>query len=112
VPWFLSELKVPVWGTEFTLAYVKTTDEHNAGDADLREMRLESFKIGRSRHASSEHSLSIALPWRSTAAWRGADTGDSSRSTPTDNRLSICMHCGVRKRRRAGSATRLDERRA
>ncbi|MFZ0817460.1 MAG: ribonuclease J, partial [Candidatus Sulfotelmatobacter sp.] len=29
LPWILSELKVPVWGTEFTLAYVEDKlDEH------------------------------------------------------------------------------------
>src|SRR6058998_3034000 len=29
LPWFLSELNVPVWGTEFTLAYVEDKlDEH------------------------------------------------------------------------------------
>ncbi len=40
LPWILSELKVPVWGTEFTLAYVED-------DADLREIRPgERFKVG------------------------------------------------------------------
>src|ERR1700753_306509 len=49
LPWILSELKVPVWGTEFTLAYVEDKlDEHGLlDDADLREMRAgERFKIG------------------------------------------------------------------
>jgi ribonuclease J len=49
LPWFLSELKVPVWGTEFTLAYVEDKlDEHGLlDDADLREMRPnERFKAG------------------------------------------------------------------
>src|SRR5437588_5373593 len=49
LPWFLSELKVPVWGTEFTLAYVEDKlDEHGLlDDADLREMRAdERFKAG------------------------------------------------------------------
>ena len=50
LPWFLSELNVPVWGTEFTLAYVEDKlDEHGLlEDADLREMRAgERFKAGR-----------------------------------------------------------------
>ena len=38
LPWILSELNVPVWGTEFTLAYVEDKlDEHGLlDDADLR----------------------------------------------------------------------------
>jgi ribonuclease J len=49
LPWVLSELNVPVWGTEFTLAYVEDKlDEHGLlDDADLREMRAnERFKAG------------------------------------------------------------------
>src|ERR1700685_845278 len=49
LPWFLSELKVPVWGTEFTLAYVEDKlDEHGLlEDADLLEMQAgERFKAG------------------------------------------------------------------
>ncbi len=49
LPWILSELNVPVWGTEFTLAYVEDRlDEHQLlDDADLREIRPgERFKIG------------------------------------------------------------------
>jgi len=49
LPWILSDLNVPVWGTEFTLAYVEDKlDEHGLlEDADLREMRPnERFKAG------------------------------------------------------------------
>jgi len=49
LPWILSELNVPVWGTEFTLAYVEDKlDEHGLlDDADLREMRAnERIKVG------------------------------------------------------------------
>ena len=49
LPWILSELKVPVWGTEFTLAYVEDKlEEHGLlDDADLREIRAgERFKAG------------------------------------------------------------------
>ncbi|MGC2820514.1 MAG: ribonuclease J, partial [Candidatus Sulfotelmatobacter sp.] len=49
LPWILSELNVPVWGTEFTLAYVEDKlDEHGLlEDADLREMQAgERFKAG------------------------------------------------------------------
>src|ERR1700723_3383304 len=57
LPWILSELNVPVYGTEFTLAYVEgKLEEHQLlDDADLIEMipgkRLTlgpfSIKIGR-----------------------------------------------------------------
>jgi ribonuclease J len=49
LPWILSELNVPVYGTEFTLAYVEDKlDEHGLlDDADLREMRAnERIKLG------------------------------------------------------------------
>src|ERR1700690_3983275 len=49
LPWILSELNVPVWGTEFTLSYVEDKlDEHQLlDDADLREIRAgERFKSG------------------------------------------------------------------
>jgi ribonuclease J len=49
LPWVLSELNVPVWGTEFTLAYVEDKlDEHGLlDDADLREMKAnERVKVG------------------------------------------------------------------
>src|ERR1700751_4782795 len=49
LPWILSELNVPVWGTEFTLAYVEDKlDEHGLlDDAELREMRAnERIKLG------------------------------------------------------------------
>jgi ribonuclease J len=49
LPWILSELNVPVWGTEFTLAYVEDKlEEHGLLDnADLREIRAgERFKVG------------------------------------------------------------------
>jgi ribonuclease J len=49
LPWILSELNVPVWGTEFTLAYVEDKlEEHGLLDnADLHEIRAgERFKAG------------------------------------------------------------------
>jgi ribonuclease J len=49
LPWILSELKVPVWGTEFTLALLEDKlEEHGLlEDADLREIRPgERFKVG------------------------------------------------------------------
>jgi ribonuclease J len=49
LPWILSELNVPVYGTEFTLAYVEDKlEEHGLlDDADLREIRAgEGFKVG------------------------------------------------------------------
>src|ERR1700680_4015909 len=49
LPWILSELNVPVWGTEFTLAYVEDKlEEHGLlDDADLHEILAgERFKAG------------------------------------------------------------------
>jgi ribonuclease J len=49
LPWILSELNVPVWGTEFTLAYVEDKlEEHGLLDnADLHEIRAgERFQAG------------------------------------------------------------------
>src|ERR1700684_3467095 len=49
LPWILSELNVPVYGTEFTLAYVEgKLEEHGLiDDAVLNEIRPgDSFKIG------------------------------------------------------------------
>jgi ribonuclease J len=49
LPWILSELNVPVWGTEFTLALLEDKlEEHGLlEDADLREIRPgERFKVG------------------------------------------------------------------
>ncbi len=49
LPWILSELKVPVYGTEFTLAYVEgKLEEHRLlDDADLIEMLpAQRFTIG------------------------------------------------------------------
>jgi ribonuclease J len=49
LPWILSELNVPVWGTEFTLAYVEDKlEEHGQlDDADLHEIHAGGrFKAG------------------------------------------------------------------
>jgi ribonuclease J len=49
LPWMLSELNVPVYGTEFTLAYVEDKlEEHGLLDAaDLREIKAnERVRIG------------------------------------------------------------------
>jgi ribonuclease J len=94
LPWFLSELKVPVWGTEFTLAYVEDKlDEHGLlDDADLREMRAgERFKAGaftiQPIHVT--HSLvdCVALAIH-TPLGVVIHTGDFKVDpTPTDNKL-------------------------
>jgi ribonuclease J len=49
LPWILQELNVPVYGTEFTLAYVEgKLEEHELlDDADLREIRAgHRFRVG------------------------------------------------------------------
>jgi len=94
LPWVLSELNVPVWGTEFTLAYVEDKlDEHGLlDDADLREIRAnERFKIGpfTIHPIQVTHSLvdcvSLAIH---TPLGVVIHTGDFKVDpTPTDNRL-------------------------
>src|SRR5689334_22604522 len=94
LPWILSELNVPVWGTEFTLAYVEDKlEEHGLlDDADLREIRPgEGFKIGpfTIHPIQVTHSLvdcvSLAIH---TPLGVIIHTGDFKVDpTPTDNRL-------------------------
>jgi ribonuclease J len=94
LPWILNELNVPVWGTEFTLAYVEDKlDEHGLlDDADLREIRPgERFKVGpfTIHPIQVTHSLvdcvSLAVH---TPLGVVIHTGDFKVDpTPTDNRL-------------------------
>ena len=94
LPWILSELNVPVWGTEFTLAYVEDKlEEHELLDgADLREIRAgERFRIGAFtiHPIQVTHSLvdcvSLAIH---TPLGVIIHTGDFKVDpTPTDNRL-------------------------
>jgi ribonuclease J len=94
LPWILSELRVPVWATEFTLAYVEDKlEEHGLlDDAQLNEIRAgESFKIGPfSIHPMQvTHSLvdCVALAVH-TPLGVLIHTGDFKvDATPTDNRL-------------------------
>ncbi|HXW92711.1 MAG TPA: ribonuclease J [Terriglobales bacterium] len=94
LPWMLSELNVPVWGTEFTLAYVEDKlDEHGLLDqVDLREIRpSERFKIGAFtiHPIPVTHSLvdCVALAIH-TPLGVVLHTGDFKVDpTPTDNRL-------------------------
>jgi ribonuclease J len=94
LPWVLSELNVPVWGTEFTLAYVEDKlDEHGLlDDVELREIRPgDRFKIGpfTIHPIQVTHSLvdcvSLAIH---TPLGVVIHTGDFKVDpTPTDNRL-------------------------
>ena len=94
LPWILSELKVPVWGTEFTLAYVEDKlEEHELlDDADLREIRAgERFRVGpfTIHPIQVTHSLvdCVALAIH-TPLGVIVHTGDFKVDpTPTDNRL-------------------------
>ncbi|MGA8301004.1 MAG: ribonuclease J [Terriglobales bacterium] len=94
LPWVLSELNVPVWGTEFTLSYVEDKlDEHQLlDDADLRDMRAgERFKIGpfTIHPLQVTHSLvdCVALAIH-TPLGVVLHTGDFKVDpTPTDNRM-------------------------
>src|SRR6516162_10246072 len=94
LPWILSDLNVPVWGTEFTLAYVEDKlDEHGLlDDADLREIKPgERFRIGpfAIHPIQVTHSLvdCVALAIH-TPLGVIIHTGDFKVDpTPTDNRL-------------------------
>jgi len=94
LPWMLSELQVPVWGTEFTLSYVEDKlDEHGLlDDADLREIRPnERFKAGifTIHPIQVTHSLvdCVALAIH-TPLGVVIHTGDFKVDpTPTDNKL-------------------------
>ena len=94
LPWVLTELNVPVWGTEFTLAYVEDKlDEHGLlDDAELREIRPgERFKVGpfTIHPIQVTHSLvdCVALAIH-TPLGVVIHTGDFKVDpTPTDNRL-------------------------
>jgi len=94
LPWILSELNVPVWGTEFTLAYVEDKlEEHELlKDANLREIRAgQRFRVGpfTIHPIQVTHSLvdcvSLAIH---TPLGVIIHTGDFKVDpTPTDNRL-------------------------
>ena len=94
LPWILSELNVPVWGTEFTLAYVEDKlEEHDLlDDAELREIKAgERFKVGpfTIHPIQVTHSLvdCVALAIH-TPLGVLIHTGDFKVDpTPTDNRL-------------------------
>ena len=94
LPWILSELNVPVYGTEFTLAYVEgKLEEHGLlDDAVLNEIRAgDRFKIGpfTINPIQVTHSLvdCVALAIH-TPLGVLIHTGDFKVDpTPTDNRL-------------------------
>jgi ribonuclease J len=94
LPWILSELKVPVYGTEFTLAYVEgKLEEHGLLEgARLNEIRPgERFRIGpfSINPIQVTHSLvdCVALAIH-TPLGVIIHTGDFKVDpTPTDNRL-------------------------
>src|SRR3954467_7781590 len=94
LPWILSELNVPVYGTEFTLAYVEGKLEEHAllDNAELNEIRAgERFKIGpfTIHPIQVTHSLvdCVALAIH-TPIGVMIHTGDfKGDPTPTDNRL-------------------------
>ena len=94
LPWILSELNVPVYGTEFTLAYVEDKlEEHGLlDDADLREIRAaEGFNVGpfTVHPIQVTHSLvdCVALAIH-TPLGVIIHTGDFKVDpTPTDNKL-------------------------
>ena len=94
LPWILSELNVPVYGTEFTLAYVEgKLEEHGQlDDAVLNEIRPgERFKVGpfTINPIQVTHSLvdCVALAIH-TPLGTIIHTGDFKVDpTPTDNRL-------------------------
>src|ERR1700756_1952876 len=94
LPWILSELRVPVFGTEFTLALVENKlEEHDLlDDSDLREIRAGTrFNLGpfTVNPIQVTHSLvdCVALAVH-TPLGVVIHTGDFKVDpTPTDNRL-------------------------
>src|SRR3989454_11950363 len=94
LPWVLTELKVPVFGTEFTLALVENKlEEHDLlDDADLREIRAGArFNLGpfTIHPIQVTHSVvdCVALAIH-TPLGVLIHTGDFKVDpTPTDNRL-------------------------
>src|SRR6476619_362056 len=94
LPWVLTELRVPVFGTEFTLALVENKlEEHGLlDDADLREIRAGTrFNLGpvTVNPIQVTHSLvdCVALAIH-TPLGVVIHTGDFKVDpTPTDNRL-------------------------
>jgi ribonuclease J len=94
LPWVLNELKVPVYATEFTLAYIENKlEEHGLlDDADLHEIRPgDRFKVGpfTVHPIQVTHSLvdCVALAIH-TPIGVIIHTGDFKVDpTPTDNRL-------------------------
>jgi ribonuclease J len=94
LPWVLNELRVPVFGTEFTLALVENKlEEHDLlDDADLREIRAGTrFNLGpfTINPIQVTHSLvdCVALAIH-TPMGVVIHTGDFKVDpTPTDNRL-------------------------
>jgi ribonuclease J len=94
LPWIISELKVPVYGTEFTLAYVENKlEEHQLlDDAELNEIRPGvRFRLGpfTIHPIQVTHSLvdCVALAIH-TPLGVIVHTGDFKVDpTPTDNRL-------------------------
>ena len=94
LPWLLSEFNVPVYGTEFTLAYVEGKLEEHAllDDAELNEIKAgERFKVGpfTINPIQVTHSLvdCVALAIH-TPLGTIIHTGDFKVDpTPTDNRL-------------------------
>ena len=72
LPWILSELNVPVYGTEFTLAYVEgKLEEHGLlDDAVLNEITPGN---------ASRSARSPSIPSRSRTAWWTASRWRSTR---------------------------------
>src|ERR1035441_3416928 len=108
LPWILNELKVPVYATEFTLAYVEgKLEEHELlDDIELIEIApKEKFTVGpfiiepiRVTHRSEEHtpelqSLSLhgdrPISKASVKSTSCSTTSSSSKSLPRKSSLSV-----------------------
>ena len=95
VPWLITELNVPIYATEFTLAYVEDKlEEHGLLDnAELNEMVPgKRFQLGPFTDSSHPgHALDRGLPCRSpmhTPLGVIIHTGDFKIDlTPTDNKM-------------------------
>jgi ribonuclease J len=118
LPWILSELKVPVYATEFTLAYVEgKLEEHQLLDeTELVEIvPKEKFTIGPFTIEPIHVTHSLVDAWRWPSKLRSASSSTPATSRSISRRSTASLRpahlCRVRQARRAGPAAGLDQRR-
>ena len=117
LPWILSELNVPVYGTEFTLAYVEgKLEEHGLlDDAELNEIARRALQDRAIHHQSDPGNAQpggLRGAGHSYAAGRADPHRRFQGRSDADRQQAVrpaCL-CGVRKTRRAGAFPGFDQR--